>query len=57
MRSHPRAVEDFTNPFLVSFCLVLFLGLMVLWMNYGYGTALVGGFFSYIAITRVPRRN
>ena len=52
-----REVEDYTRPFLVSACVLLFMGLLTLWATLGYFAALISGLFINMLIGRIPDRN
>jgi len=55
--NHPREVENFTGPFLVSAGMVVFVGLIVLWASFGYVAALVSGFVLRRLIDWLPVRD
>lgn len=52
-----REVENYTRPFLVSACVLLFMGLLTLWVTLGYFAALFSGLIVHMLIGRLPDRN
>ncbi|MEM9432662.1 MAG: hypothetical protein AAGA12_01970 [Pseudomonadota bacterium] len=54
---HIREVEDYTVPFLVAFCVLIFIGLFTLWAMFGYAVSLLSGYVMHRVIARLPRRS
>lgn len=57
MSSQRRPVEDYTMPFLVMACVILFMGFIAIWAVFNFGTALVSGLMVHLVIERLPVRD
>lgn len=56
--SQPREpVQDYTMPFLVVACVIVFMGLITLWATFNFAMSLISGWIIHRCISRFPLRN
>ena len=49
-------VEDYTDAFLVTFCMIVFMALGIVWAVYGFVAALVLGVAAFRGLAWLDRR-
>lgn len=57
MRDHPGQVENYTKPFLVMACVLLFITMFAMWAIFNFAVSIVTGVIVHRAIDRIPRED
>ena len=57
MDHNSREVEDYTKPFLVMACVLLFIVMFAVWAIFNFAISLITGLIVHLAIERLPERD